>query len=915
MEEAAGSGRYPQQSSTFGLWEMLKMRRPQKWDVLNKLLTQSTTEIPTSTTPLSWNVNESSRLQNQDTALPVQEINSLAAAQEPSTTTMTSRPDTDREQQSQSAEDSGSIQHSSPAQSDKPHQLASWLVVRIDDSTCYAATASFDNGTIVFQRFGTDGLNPSGWRNLSHIEAYYPGFGKAAGSKPSRLLVQVAIHTADADETLNKMEGTPQTVVMGNQTVFIPSNSPWAGSNETIMFDVATFSEKQNGTDAEIVEMQSVVNDTKVVITKEEGSDQMEDNIQEEISSKNQTDIKQEPEQIENQTDIPNQETMAVTFKSRNDTEFASHEIIMEEESKQSSNNTTEEGSDSTENRTEISNQTAEQVKNRNDTTMTEEMELPVKNQNYSATQDTNLVEKVLAQNLNDTDMSDQEMTTEGGSFDIESTTTEIVGEYFTTEDSTTAQTDAEMTGQNVTMEDTPSHEGSVPETWNAGFRRVEDEEPEENDVDELDRLQQAVNLAVPVVVSNVTDVPSSSTEEQVAPPLLKNLENLLLTHLLTSSMAPSTTSAVSTTTSPSSTSLRHSPPVDPIDDWAIFSQLIQQKPARKPLTSSPPTPSKAPEAIAQSPAHYDPSRNEAMWSSHSVIIPSRTNSILQLSASSPLRGVVRPEFVGHTTDQLSLMAVSEKPPISSTPSTLPTSPIEMFTLRPESSAASLAGPVTSQQSPPKKKSGGLASLILAHTSALMSGKNSPFFNAHRYNPNNKNNSISRSEDRQTKKNSMAANVHVITALSFPDPEQEEEMRHRSVDSRPTKTQVANSSNWAFPSFTQLIESPELILPAADLQLSVPIAEDRPSATQPISSYNGGGPVGDLPQLPRKNIILTKSCFFITSVSILTGFTCGQQTTADELVLTNPSYPQPDDHAGRCGFRLLVISHHVCQVG
>ena len=123
------------------------------------------------------------------------------------------------------------------------------------------------------------------------------------------------------------------------------------------------------------------------------------------------------------------------------------------------------------------------------------------------------------------------------------------------------------------------------------------------------------------------------------------------------------------------------------------------------------------------------------------------------------------------------------------------------------------------------------------------------------------NNSISRSEDRQTKKNSMAANVHVITALSFPDPEQEEEMRHRSVDSRPTK--VANSSNWAFPSFTQLIESPELILPAADLQLSVPIAEDRPSATQPISSYNGGGPVGDLPQLPRKKHNLDEIVFFL----------------------------------------------------
>lgn len=252
---------------------------------------------------------------------------------------------------------------------------------------------------------------------------------------------------------------------------------------------------------------------------------------------------------------------------------------------------------------------------------------------------------------------------------------------------------------------------------------------------------------------------------------------------------------------------------------------------------------------------------------------------MLQLAPSYPLRtGLVRPESAENvfTTDQLSLMAVSEKPPISATPTTLPTifpSPaIQMFTLRPESSVSRLGGhhSVASQPPPPppKKKSGGLASLILAHTSALMSGKNSPFFNAHRYNPSNNNNhqfdnnNISRSEDlyRQTKKNPalepipMVASVHVIVATPFPDPEQEEEMRHRSLDSgvrrnKEPAAKIGNSTSWNFPSFSQLIESPELLLPGST-ELSVP-TEDSP--VTPISSYHDE-PAGELPRLPRKKI-------------------------------------------------------------
>ncbi|EFX63455.1 hypothetical protein DAPPUDRAFT_268400 [Daphnia pulex] len=50
----------------------------------------------------------------------------------------------------------------------------SWLVVRVDDSTCYATTDSFaNNGTIVFKRFQSV-CNQSDWTDLSNIENYFP---------------------------------------------------------------------------------------------------------------------------------------------------------------------------------------------------------------------------------------------------------------------------------------------------------------------------------------------------------------------------------------------------------------------------------------------------------------------------------------------------------------------------------------------------------------------------------------------------------------------------------------------------------------------------------------------------------------------------------------------------------------------
>ncbi len=44
------------------------------------------------------------------------------------------------------------------------------------------------------------------------------------------------------------------------------------------------------------------------------------------------------------------------------------------------------------------------------------------------------------------------------------------------------------------------------------------------------------------------------------------------------------------------------------------------------------------------------------------------------------------------------------------------------------------------------------------------------------------------------------------------------------------------------------------------------------------------------------------------------GFSCGQETSMDESVLTNPSFPEPDSSSGHCTFRLRVTSNNVCQV-
>jgi hypothetical protein len=422
------------------------------------------------------------------------------------------------------------------------------------------------------------------------------------------------------------------------------------------------------------------------------------------------------------------------------------------------------------------------------------------------------------------------------------------------------------------------------------GFRKVDDNKPAVNSVEPgnnagtaADHLL-AMNLTVVADdVSNVTAMPFISNEEQMTPPLLKTLENLLLTHLLPSitssssmssspisssssspsnftlppptsssttsshhfmfdhspltstSTTPAVTSFTSSTTSPTTTAdsyfswLLHHEPVQSINDWPIVSQLIE--PAHMTSTYPPSTTVLSTKKMMQSPAHYDPAINKATLSSHSMIISSRNPSLSQpIIPSYPLR---KPSS-----------AITEKP--------LPPSPIQMFTLKPENEAPKFITnkPISS------KKNTGLASLILAHTSALMSGQNSPFLNDMRRSTN------SSSDIRQTKTNSnflpepvpITATVHVIVASPYPDPEHEEELnRRRSLDSRVRNNNknsiITGNSSWAFPSFTQLIESPDLL----STKTSSPVI--RPVNATPVSSFNGNID-DDLPSLPRKLVYI-----------------------------------------------------------
>lgn len=291
----------------------------------------------------------------------------------------------------------------------------------------------------------------------------------------------------------------------------------------------------------------------------------------------------------------------------------------------------------------------------------------------------------------------------------------------------------------------------------------------------------------------SVTDVPSSVAEEQMDPPILP----------------------VSTSTSTSSSSwlvqYTHPEVNEPISDWQMAEQLMQ-RPRLQPSTPSSTT--KQPVSVTST----------------------TTRPIVNL--------VIGTAPVQSSTEQSSTAtAVVDRPSIRTTPTTPATTQF-----LPQRDNANNSFILTSQKvdvAPSTPISGGgLTSLIMAHTAALMSGKPSPFgrhsgkpFGTFLVTPT-------------TRKSSTPA-VHIIVATALPDPL--DDYRYRSLDqSNNTINNINNTSvnSWSFPSFNQLIESSvSLLTDTFGLTSSLLETNDR---VDNVSSYNRMAPDPVLPLFPSK---------------------------------------------------------------
>jgi len=221
--------------------------------------------------------------------------------------------------------------------------------------------------------------------------------------------------------------------------------------------------------------------------------------------------------------------------------------------------------------------------------------------------------------------------------------------------------------------------------------------------------------------------------------------------------------------------------------------------------------------------------------------------------------------LLGSSTEQSLVTAVADQPPLRSPLASTQPSSIQ---IRPSYannnkslilSYSNKLEPLPLSVSPKEEGNsssgtgGGLASLILAHTAALIAGKPSPFgkqpgvlkqpVSVPAAAPNNKT-------------SSSVPGVHIILATALPDHvEPEDDYRYRSLDSsiesNETKTMSKDSSgsNWAFPSFNQLINSADSFLSSA-LSPFFPVKSVDPPA---ISSYNESAPMDPvLPLLPSE---------------------------------------------------------------
>ena len=377
-----------------------------------------------------------------------------------------------------------------------------------------------------------------------------------------------------------------------------------------------------------------------------------------------------------------------------------------------------------------------------------------------------------------------------------------------------------------------------------------------------------------------VTDVPNGPFEEQVPPPVLP-----AVTHPLTTSSSSSPSSSSSWLLQYSQTDANQ-----PLTDWSMASQVMQR--ARLQSTSSIPS-----------------STTAAATSTSSTTTTTTTTTKKPPPA---VANLVLIPLASSSTEQ-TLTAVGDKPPGRTAPTLKPVIPTSYILQSKPDPVPVFPAPASAPIPAAAGGSGGLASLIMAHTAALISGKPSPF-GRHSPLPGKSSHLMApfvNSIPSSANKSSGVPAVHIIVATALPDPDllttTEDTLRFRSLDS--VENNKNKTSSWAFPSFSQLMDS-------ADSFLASAFGSARQQSGGPVSSYNRSSvedPV--LPLYPSKSSFPYGNCCFINWFIHPPGYdTCGQEISTADSVLTNPSYPEPDSTAGRCTFRLRVTSQDVCQV-
>lgn len=365
-----------------------------------------------------------------------------------------------------------------------------------------------------------------------------------------------------------------------------------------------------------------------------------------------------------------------------------------------------------------------------------------------------------------------------------------------------------------------------------------------------------------------ITEIPSGPIDEQMAPPVLPPLTQLQVSS--------------SSTSSSSSWLVHHSQPGEnqPISDWGMAGQVMQRprlQPSDNTATSTTTTSSSTTTTTRKSTT----SKSTTTTRKPTTTVPSSTttapSSTTKTSKTTTTWKPMDPDpiaasmqivnyLLGSSTEQSVVTAVADQPPIrsplaSTQPSSIQTRPT--YANNNKTLILSYSNKLEPLPASPKEESsssgtgGGLASLILAHTAALIAGKPSPFGRQ----PGVLKQPVSVPAAAPSNKTSSTSvpGVHIILATALPDHvEPEDDYRYRSLDSsiesNETKTMTmskdsSSSINWAFPSFNQLINSADSFLNSA-LSPFFPLKSVEPPV---ISSYNQSTPMDPvLPLLPSE---------------------------------------------------------------